>query len=254
MNKSTKILFMVLVIIFIIVYVAHRNTTTYQVEPESIPKLTKQQAENLDKYRDRFARNEYHLEKALKAVNELKSALDTMKGNVYKDVSIRLKILHHRSIIHLEEIIESLKTYEEYPNLSQQELLDEAINELKKIDQEIMGDSLRHRDIQSAFYFTLNTLAKAEVNISESALKTSQNELAMLALKQAQLHVKNAYLMDYANQQNGAEIKSLEADIFKELDSLIASDSISVTLVDARLNKISNELDSLIGLIKSRNN
>ena len=107
-------------------------------------------------------------------------------------------------------------------------------------------------DVYEAFDFTLNALAKAEVKLSESALKSNQNELAKLSLKQAQIHVKNAFLLDYSNRSNRTKHFDLEVEVFNEIDSLIKSDSISVREMDKRLSKISNELDILMQDMKKR--
>ena len=161
-----------------------------------------------------------------------------------------LRILHHRSIVHLEEIIKSVKSYEEYPNSSEKKILEKATEKLEKIDDEIVGDSLKSADVYDAFDFTLNALAKAEIKLSESALKSNQAELAKLSLKQAQIHVKTAFLLDYAMPFEQANHFDLEVEVFNEIDSLIKADSISMHELDSRLHKISNELDELIKDIK----
>lgn len=253
MKRSAKITMLVLFVVFVILFAMHRTRTTTPVETVVSEAPSKEDLEKLNNYKERFARNAYHLDRALSSVQELESALDTIDGNVYGDVAIRLKILHHRTNIHLQEIIKSLKKYEEYPNLSHQALLEDAISKLKQIDKEIISDSLNHKDIQGAFLFTLNALAKAEISISESAYKTNQDELARLALKQAQLHVKNAFLMDYSIQPNSKEYHNVNTEIFRELDGLIEADTMSVENLDTRLTKISKELDSLLQMIKVGN-
>ncbi|WP_436515592.1 hypothetical protein [Ekhidna sp. To15] len=245
MKKPLTIGIMVLVVILILLYASQeRETPVLPVTEE----LTNEQAYNLKVYKDRFARNNYHLEKALESINQLQK-WDKMEG-LTAEASTALKILHHRSIVHLEEIIKSVKSYEEYPNLSEKKILEEAIQKLEKIDKEIMGDSLKSEDVYGAFDFTLNALAKAEIKLSESALKSNQTELTKLSLKQAQIHVKNAFLLDYSIQFDKGHHFDLEVEVFKEIDSLIKVDSISIQEMDSRLNKISNELDILMEDIK----
>ncbi|MEQ8627268.1 hypothetical protein [Ekhidna sp.] len=247
MKKYGTIGILVLIVIAILLYIS-------QEKDSPIKPLTDKQSNahvyTLKVYQDRFARNNYHLEKALESINKLKEWDYTV--SITEDASTTLKILHHRSIVHLEEIIKSVKSYEEYPNLSERKILEEAIERLEKIDNEILGDSLSSEDVYEAFDFTLNALAKAEVKLSESALKSNQNELAKLSLKQAQIHVKNAFLLDYSNRSNRTKHFDLEVEVFNEIDSLIKSDSISVREMDKRLSKISNELDILMQDMKKR--
>ncbi len=250
MKRSIKISMMVIGIIFIILYTARDYAVNNEESPMetfiNTDSISQKHTENLKKYKERFSRNAYHLDKALQSVKELKSSLDTLDNHLYDNTAINLKILHHRSMVHLEEIIKSIKTYNEYPNLSEHELLDEAIERLNKVDNEIIGDSLKDKDIYEAFDFTLNALAKAELKISESAFRTNQSELARLALKQAQLHVKNAFLLDYTRKSSTGNHYAIEVNVFRELDSLIENESISIEELDIRLTKISSELDALL--------
>ena len=176
MKKYGTIGILVLIVIAILLYIS-------QEKDSPIKPLTDKQSNahvyTLKVYQDRFARNNYHLEKALESINKLKEWDYTV--SITEEASTTLKILHHRSIVHLEEIIKSVKSYEEYPNLSERKILEEAIERLEKIDNEILGDSLSSEDVYEAFDFTLNALAKAEVKLSESALKSNQNELAKLS-------------------------------------------------------------------------
>lgn len=253
MKRSIKVTMMVIAMIFIILYTSRyyslENTDNSVSKKADTEVESKKHLENLKKYKERFARNEYHLERALLSVKDLKALLDTLDNQLYGNTAINLKILHHRSVVHLEEIIKSIKTYDEYPNLSEHELLDEAIKRLRKVDDEIIGDSLKSNDIYDAFDFTLNALAKAELKISESAFKTDQSELARLALKQAQLHIKNAFLLDYTRKSSDKNY-TVEVKVFKELDSLIENESLSVQELDTRLTEISSELDAILNVKK----
>lgn len=245
MKKSATIVFMMLLVTFVIMYLAidFSNPAVENTPSESI---SKKEEANLSKYQERFERNTYHLNKALTSIDELKSMLYTLDNEMIGDAAINLEILHHRSLIHLEEVMKSLKKYEEYPNLREHDLLEEAIKRLEKIDHEIIGDSLQQKDIYQAFNYTINALAKAELNISESAIKSNQPALAKLALKQAQIHVKNAFLLDYSLEFDDGKHFDMELNVFKELDSLIENESISIRDLDHQLTKISAELDVLL--------
>lgn len=202
--------------------------------------------ENLRKYRERFELNEYHLSKALESVNQLKQVLDTLHEPLLGDAASELKILHHRSLVHVEEIINSISNYNEYPNFSEQKHLDSALKKLQKLDYEIQGDSLKYDDIYKTFDYTLKTMAKAALNISKAALKTDQRELAVLTLRQAQMHLKHAMLLDYFSVTPDPEHKMLESTVFEELDSLLQNKSVSVSELERMQIKISLQLDQLI--------
>ncbi len=249
MNKPMKIVMMVIVVIFVILYISHRalNPTTSNSDDLG---LSKEQAEKLQLYKVRFERNAFHLEKALESISELESILSSDSSiENYEDAETNLKVLHHRTNTHLRAIIESLKNYEEFPNLSQIDILEDAIARLRIIDQEVLSDSLNHDDIQSAFLYTLNALAKADLSISKVAYRTKQDSLFNLAVKQSQLHIKSALLMDFTSQPHGESFHDIDELAFEELDSLVKSDGVSISAIDDQISHISDELDSLLQLL-----
>jgi len=245
MKKRITIIVILLFAVFLFLYLAKFES---QVALESSPEreLKISRLENIKTYKERFERNSYHLEKALKAIEEVELALDTASKNLSEEASINLEILRLRSSVLLENIMEAVKEMEKNPNVRDDHLLDEALDKLNLVNQEVIGDSLTAVDVYDAFSFTLNALAKAELNITEAAGKSNQKDLARLALKQAQAHVKNAFLLEHSIRYNNAEHFDLEVDIFRELDSLIENKLIPTKDLNKKIDGIIKELDVLL--------
>lgn len=245
MNKHILPIGIGLVVVFLIALGIHKNTdTTNNLNLQDTDQLYRM---NFNKYKERFERSKYHLSKAIQTVNEVQQTMNELDQiPLSEDDLIQLNILHHRSSVHLSALIELVNEFEEYPNLSEKEAMDQAIDKLARLDQQLMNDSLNSQNILDAFNFTLNTLAKAELEISEAAIKTNQKKLAVLAIKQAQLHVKTALLMDYSMKTNDFDSDTEEYEILTEIEQLVQNDTISIHELDEQIAKISNEIDAMI--------
>lgn len=245
MNKHILPIGIGLVVVFITVLGIHKKSDS--TDNSNIVNTDQLYRMNFNKYKERFERSKYHLSKALQTVNEVQQSMNALdKTPLSEDDLIQLNILHHRSSVHLSALIELINEFEEYPNLSEKEALDHAIDKLASLDQQLMNDSLNSQNILDAFNFTLNTLAKAELEISEAAIKTNQKELAVLSIKQAQLHVKTALLLDYSMKSNDFNSDSDEYRILTEIEQLIQSDTITIHELDKQIASISKEIDVMI--------
>lgn len=145
-----------------------------------------------------------------------------------------------KCIYHLEKAIESIQTIESDVDQESAELLEGAISRLESVKQEFVKDSLITTDMNAAFEYSLNVLARAELRVSEMYAETNQREFAELALKHARLHVKNA------QWQGDAKYEDKEHYVFLEIDSLIQDESISPVDLTIRIDKILKEMDQLI--------
>ena len=72
------------------------------------------------------------------------------------------------------------------------EKLENAIQRLEAVHKSILRDSIDNNTLRSTFEFALNSLAYAELEVSEMYSETNQLEKANTALNHAQLHIKDA--------------------------------------------------------------
>jgi hypothetical protein len=94
--------------------------------------------------------------------------------------------------------------------------------------------------MNAAFSNTMNIISLAELRVSEKYADSNNHDMAIVALKYARLHIKNA--LDYPNLPN----RKLEMHIYYELDSLIKSPEISPVEIDLKIDHMIQELDQLV--------
>lgn len=151
-----------------------------------------------------------------------------------------------RSVFHLQKAIASIKKIETDVDLESVEGLDQAILELEKVNDEFWNDTIDVNHMYRAFEFTLNNLAHAELEVSEMYAETNQEDRSKLALKYAQMHVRNALLFQKAIYNPSSDHTQIEQHVFLELDSLIANESLSSVELSMKIDHIIKEVDGLI--------
>lgn len=145
-----------------------------------------------------------------------------------------------RSLFHLDQAITSIRNLEMDFDQESVEKVEDAIFKLEAIYDEIMMDSLISDDMYSAFEYTLNTLALAEMKVSERYAKSDSTDLAKLALKYAYLHLKTAsnYSLDFNIDK--------ERLIYHEIDSIIQLDDPRPEEMLSQIDHILAEMDPLV--------
>lgn len=143
-----------------------------------------------------------------------------------------------RSLYHLEKAITTIKIIETDIDLNTSKEVDQALLSLEKIYEEILSDSLIKEDMHKVFQYTLNALALAELRVSERYSESNHLDLAMVAMKYARLHIKNA--LKYA------DLKSLkfEQDIYLEVDSILSNESMAAVIITEKIDKVIGELEA----------
>lgn len=147
---------------------------------------------------------------------------------------------YDRSLFHLQNAIGSLKNLELDVDEVSNEYVEKAIAQLQDIEQELKSDSLKSEDMNAAFSNTMSVISLAELRVSEKYADSNNHEMAMLALKYARLHLKNA--LDYPNLNN----RKLEVHVYYELDSLINTPGVSPVEIDLKIDHMIEELDQLV--------
>ncbi|MEQ8339219.1 MAG: hypothetical protein RIA62_17800 [Cyclobacteriaceae bacterium] len=122
-----------------------------------------------------------------------------------------------RSLYHLNSAIHSIELIEEVSDTLSIKELDDALIDLKKVRKEIENGIVNYSHINHAFIVALNSVATAQLRLSERYLLEGDAEDAGYAIKYANEHIHNA--LKYAND---GEIQD-ELRAYRHIDSLVHS-------------------------------
>ncbi len=153
---------------------------------------------------------------------------------------------HEMSAYNLEKAIASIKKIESDVDTKSSKILGDATNKLEQIRKSILLDSINKNDMKATFELSLNSLAHAELEISEMYAEINQIDKAKIALKYAQLHIKNAMLLHNPYWETDSTRLSIEKNVFLEMDSLISNVSYSPIKYSLELDKMIKEVDILL--------
>ncbi|MBV6643479.1 MAG: hypothetical protein KI791_22350 [Cyclobacteriaceae bacterium] len=122
-----------------------------------------------------------------------------------------------RSLYHLNSAIHSIELIEEFSDSVSIEELETALSDLKKVRAEIEKGIVNYEHINHAFVIALNSVATAQLRLTERYLLKGDAEDASYAIKYANEHIHNA--LKYAND---GEIQD-ELRAYRHIDSLVHS-------------------------------
>jgi len=171
--------------------------------------------------------------------------IDTYFRNIafYSD-----KNRNDESALNIRKAIKTIKELQADVDDQSYERLESSLDELENIQDAILEDSLDPGKMSSSFEFVLNNLARIELEISEIYAETNQIETAQIALKYAQAHIKNAILFHSKLEGSNEEQLVIEQKVFSEMDSLLENNRISPVAYTLMLDKMIQEVDSLLGM------
>jgi uncharacterized protein YdcH (DUF465 family) len=124
--------------------------------------------------------------------------------------------------------------------------LEEVIRRLEAAHSRISKDSAHMSKLNEDFNYALTNLAKAELEIAEMYAEVHSMKKAKLALKYAQLHIKNAMLYHAPVWQESKQNLAVEENVIIEIDSLITSDVEFVADYVLKIDQVMKEVDQLI--------
>ncbi len=153
---------------------------------------------------------------------------------------------HSMSSYNLEKAIASIWKLEKDVDEKSFQKLEEAIKRLEVIHHSILEDSVDAQNMRATFDYTLNNLAHAELEIAEMYAETNQMDKANIAVKYAQIHIKNAMLFHNPFWQADSVQLAIEKQVFDEMDSLIDNQSISPVEYVMELDKLIKEVDQVM--------
>lgn len=139
-----------------------------------------------------------------------------------------------RSLYHLNSAIHSIELIEEFADSLSIDELEKALQDLRSVRNEIERGIVEDQHINHAFIVALNTVATAQLRLSEKYLLKGESEHAGYALKYANEHIHNA--IKYAND---GEIED-ELKAFRHIDSLVHTrlDSTGIFEIEEAITEI----------------
>lgn len=148
--------------------------------------------------------------------------------------------IYERSAYHIEQAKKSLRKLEKDIDIKSGNEVEMAIAELNRIEKELNEDSLISEDMNAAFARTLETVSLAELRISERYAESTNTDIALVALKYARVHLKNA--MAYADLPE----RTYDLKVYMEIDSMINAPEMSPTEISAKLDHMIQEMNEII--------
>ncbi len=149
----------------------------------------------------------------------------------------RLYIREHsieRSLYHLNSAIHSIELIEDFSDSLSVAEMEEALTDLKTVRAEIEKGIVNYEHINHAFIVALNSVATAQLRLSERYLLEGDAEDAGYAIKYANEHIHNA--LKYANDKELEE----ELQAYRHIDSLVHSrlDSSRIFEIERAISEI----------------
>ena len=139
-----------------------------------------------------------------------------------------------RSLYHLNSAIHSIELIEKFADSLSIDELEKALQDLRSVRNDIARGIVENQHINHAFIVALNTVATAQLRLSEKYLLKGESEHAGYALKYANEHIHNA--LKYAND---GEIED-ELKAFRHIDSLVHTrlDSTKIFEIEEAITEI----------------
>jgi len=143
-----------------------------------------------------------------------------------------------RGLYHVEQAIASLRKLENDIDLESGQNVESAIEKLEEFEQQLKSNEVSYEKISEVFASTLKILSLSELRVSERYAETDQFGYAVVALKYARLHLKNALEFESLSD------KKFDLHVYNELDSLIDAPEASPIEVSTKIDHMIDELNS----------
>lgn len=141
----------------------------------------------------------------------------------------------------IEKAIKSMRLIEVDADSLSDIAIEKAIRDLEEVENELQHHELNRPHITHAFFNALNSLAAAQIRISEHYQQSGKNGIAHVSLEYATDHLHNAIQYARSNQ------RKLEVELYNRLDSLIESPEATNEEIIAELDNILLQVDRLAG-------
>ncbi len=153
--------------------------------------------------------------------NLLESAKDDISKN-YFDMTLK----------QIEKAIDYLKKVEQSLDPATNSVIDQAILDMQKVEQDIRNRVIYEKDLNMAFAKAMNALALAHLRVCEDELEAGHEEEALESLKATINHLQHS--MKYSS----GELLETEVQLVEELANLSSSGDITVSTIHKDVEKI----------------
>ena len=153
--------------------------------------------------------------------NLLESAKDDISKN-YFDMTLK----------QIEKAIDYLKKVEQSLDPATNSVIDQAILDMQKVEQDIRNRVIYEKDLNMAFAKAMNALALAHLRVCEDELEAGREEEALASLKATINHLQHS--MKYSS----GELLETEVQLVEELANLSSSGDITVSTIHKDVEKI----------------
>ncbi|MEP0367129.1 MAG: hypothetical protein ABJN36_14785 [Cyclobacteriaceae bacterium] len=150
---------------------------------------------------------------------------------------------NERGLYHVEEAIASLRNLENDIDMESGQNVESAIAKLEEFEEQLKANEVSPEKMSEVFASTLRILSLSELRISERYAESDQFGYAVVALKYARLHLKNA--LEYENLSD----KKFDLHVYYELDSLINAPEASPIEVSMKIDHMIEELNSQVATV-----
>ncbi|MDH5608991.1 MAG: hypothetical protein OEY56_05890 [Cyclobacteriaceae bacterium] len=172
---------------------------------------------------------------------------DQFLENAYRD----LKKHYFKTVLHdIDKAIESMRLIEMDLDKISEDALELAIKDLENIEMEIEKNIIDQEHINHAFTKAMNSLAYAQLRVSETLVEKGEEEHAKQALQFAIEHLQNATKFSDLYELE------IEKHIYNSIDSLIENNILDKEALNATVDALLLEMDTTIltgvSLIKTK--
>lgn len=150
---------------------------------------------------------------------------------------------NERGLYHVEQAITSLRKLENDIDLESGQNVESAIAKLEEFEEQLRSNTVSSEKMSEVFASTLKILSLSELRVSERYAETDQYGYAIVALKYARLHLKNA--LEYESLSD----KKFDMHVYYELDSLISAPEASPIEVSMKIDHMIEELNTQVATV-----
>lgn len=147
---------------------------------------------------------------------------------------------YQRSLSHLDMAIKAIEDIEQNLDAESQGVIELALDDLKKVSEEIKLHQPVDEEMNQAFAKALNALTFAELKITEHFIETDQFHEARVAMRYGMIHIQNALRFV------SSEDVDYELHIYSEIDSLVRDKNMDKKAILKELEKMESELNHLV--------
>lgn len=150
---------------------------------------------------------------------------------------------HDKSAYSIEQAIRSIWQLEKDTDVKDLDRLELTIDKLEKVHRKILQDSIAPQDFLKSLEFALSNLAVIELELAESYSASNQIDEAHYALRYAQLHIKNALILE------DSLLLDSEIVLLQHMDGLLNQEDISQPEYALSVTHLIEEVDQIIAAI-----